>query len=178
MSDSTIDGKKKSFKEKFIEEFIEYWINVAYLSFYFGVFIAYKRLVLAQYEVDFEEYGSAIISALILGKVVSIIGLTKIGRKTSEGNLALLTLYKTVAFSLLMVVFNALEKFISGYYHTSTFQGAIDHLITELTNYEYFARLLMIFTSFIPYFAIKELSRVVGHKKVINLFFKGKQESK
>ena len=175
MGETAIDGQKKSFKEKFKEEFIEYWINVAYLSFYFSVFIAYKRLILAQYEIDFEEYGSALLSAFILGKVVSIIGMTKIGRKTSEGNLALLTLYKTVVFSLLMVVFNALEKFISGYYHTSTFQGGIDHLITELSSYEYLARLLMIFTSFIPYFAIKELSRVIGHKKVIDLFFKKKE---
>ena len=175
MSDIGTDGKKKTFKEKFKEEFIEYWINVLYLSFYFSVFIAYKRLILAQYEIDFEEYGSALISAFILGKVVSIIGMTKIGKKTSDGNLALLTTYKTFAFTLCIVFFNILEKFIVGFYNTSTFDGAINNITHELFTYEYPARILMIFSALIPYFAIKELSRVIGHKKVIDLFFKKKE---
>jgi hypothetical protein len=174
MSTTIDEKKKKSFKEKFKEEFIEYWINVLYLSIYFGIFITYKRLILAQYDIDFKEYGSALISALILGKVVSIIGLTKIGRKTSEGNLALLTAYKTFAFTLCIMFFNVLEKFIVGFYKTSTFDGALNNISHELLNYEYPAGLLIIFSSFIPYFAIKELSNVVGHKKVIDLFFKGK----
>jgi hypothetical protein len=174
MSTTTEDTKKKSFKEKFKEEFIEYWINVLYLSFYFGVFISYKRLVLAENEIEYTEYGSAFISALILGKVVSIIGLTKIGRKTSEGNLAILTLYKTFAFTVCIVFFNILEKFIVGFYNTSTFDGAINNVSHELLNYEYPARLLIIFSSFIPYFATRELANVIGHKKVIDLFFKRK----
>lgn len=176
MSATIDETKKKSFKEKFKEEFIEYWINVLYLSFYFGVFFTYKRLILAQYEIDYEEYGAALISAFILGKVVSIIGMTKIGRKTSEGHLALLTAYKTFAFTLCIIVFNVLEKFIVGFYNTSTFDGAISNITHELFTYEYPARLLIIFSSFIPYFAMKELSNAVGHKKVIDLFFKGSNE--
>lgn len=43
MGATPTDGKKKTFKENFKEEFIEYWINVVYLSFYFEVFVTYKK---------------------------------------------------------------------------------------------------------------------------------------
>ncbi|TRX42784.1 hypothetical protein FNW21_00160 [Flavobacterium restrictum] len=175
MSDITIDGKKKSFKEKFKEEFIEYWINVAYLTFYFGVFVTYKRLILAQYEIDFEEYGTAFFNAFVLGKVVSIIGMTKMGKKNINTNLSVSTLYKTAVFTLCLVVFNALEEFVVGYFKTSSAQEAIVILSHHLGTHEYLASLLVVFTSFIPFFAFKELARVIGHKTIIDLFFKRKE---
>ncbi len=174
MTDVATAPQKKSFKEKFKEEFIEYWVNVLYLSIYFGVFISYKRLILAQYEIDFEEYGTAFFNAFVLGKVVSIIGMTKMGKKTINANLSIVTLYKTLLFTFCLVFFNALEEFVIGYFKTSSLQGAIDILSHHLGTYEYFARLLILFTCFIPFFAIKELSRVLGHKTIKDLFFKWK----
>jgi hypothetical protein len=176
-STATDDKKKKSFKEKFKEEFIEYWINVLYLTIYFGVFATYKRLVLAQYDINFEEYGMAFINAFILGKVVSVGGMMKIGSKTENGSLWISTLFKTVFFTLWLALFNVVEELIVGYFKTSTFQGAIDALKHHLGTYEYFGGLLIVFTCFIPFFAIKELSRVVGHDKVINLFFRRKSST-
>jgi hypothetical protein len=71
-----------------------------------------------------------------------------------------------------MVFFNALEEFVIGYFKTSSVQEAMDILSHHLGTEEYFARLLIIFTCFIPFFAFKELARVIGHKKIIALFFK------
>ena len=176
MGDIATDGKKKSFKEKFKEEFIEYWINVLYLSIYFGVFITYKRLILLQNNIDFEQYGTAFFNAFVLGKVVSIIGMTKIGKKTLNANLSIITLYKTVIFTLCLLVFNTLEEFVSGYFKTDSLQGATDYLIHHLITYEHAGRLLIMFTCFIPFFAFKELAKVIGHKKIIDLYF-GKKEA-
>jgi hypothetical protein len=174
MSAIAIDGKKKSFKEKFKEEFIEYWINVLYLSFYFGIFVTYKRLILAEHEIDFEQYGTAFFNAFVLGKVVSIIGMTKIGKKTLKANLSIVTLYKTVLFTLCLVVFNTVEEFVRGYFKTDTLQGATDYLIHHLITYEHLGRLLVLFTCFIPFFAFKELTKIIGHKVMVDLFFKKK----
>lgn len=174
MSEIAIDEKKKSFKEKFKEEFIEYWINVLYLSFYFGIFITYKRLILAEQGIDFEQYGTAFFNAFVLGKVVSIIGMTKIGKKTLNANLSIIILYKTVLFTLCLLVFNTLEEFIKGYFETDTLQGATDYLLHHLLTYEHAGRLVVLFTCFIPFFAFKELSNIIGHKEMVSLFFKKK----
>lgn len=170
-------GKKKSFKEKFIEEFVEYWINVLYLSIYFGVFICYKRLILAEYEISYEEYGVALINAFILGKVVSVGGMMKLGTKMDNGPLVFSTLLKSLIFTIWLAVFNAIEEFISGYFKTDTLQGAIDSLNHHFGSYEYLASLLVVFTCFLPFFAFKEMSRVLGHDKIKHLFFKRKESS-
>jgi hypothetical protein len=175
MSDIAIDGKKKSFKEKFKEEFIEYWINVAYLSFYFGVFVTYKRLILAHHNIDFEEYGIAFINAFILGKVVSVGGMMKLGVTMENGPLAISTLFKSFIFTIWLAFFNVLEELIKGYFKTDTLQGAMDYLSHHLGTYEYFAGLLVVFTCFIPFFAFKEMSRVLGLHSIMNLFFKRKE---
>jgi len=175
MSDIAIDGKKKNFKEKFKEEFIEYWINVAYLSFYFGVFVAYKRLILAEYEIDFEEYGVAFINAFILGKVVSVGGMMKLGTKMENGPLVISTLFKSLIFTIWLAFFNVLEELIKGYFKKDTLQGAIDYLTHHVGTYEYFAGLLVVFTCFLPFFAFKEMSRVLGLHTILDLFFKRKE---
>lgn len=174
MGATPTDGKKKNFKEKFKEEFIEYWINVVYLSFYFGVFITYKRLILAQHNIDFEEYGAAFFSAFVLGKVVSVGGMMKLGTKLENKPLIISILFKSVIFTIWLAVFNVIEELISGYFKSNTLQGAMDYVSHHLGTNEYFAGLLVVFTSFIPFFAVKELSRVLGYKTITALFFKRK----
>ncbi|MBC7846101.1 MAG: hypothetical protein H7Y10_06390 [Flavobacterium sp.] len=175
MSDITVNGEKKSFKEKFKEEFIEYWVNVLYLSIYFGVFISYKRLILAHYDIDYEEYGIAFINAFILGKVVSVGGMMKLGTKMDSGPLVISTLFKSFVFTIWLAVFNVIEELISGYFKTDSLQGAIDSLSHHIKSYEYLGSLLVVFTCFIPFFAFKEMSRVLGHHTILELFFKRKE---
>jgi hypothetical protein len=167
---------KKSFKEKFFKEFTEYWINVAYLAVYFAVFISYKRLVLAEHNIIYTDWGFGLINALVLGKVVSIGSMMRLGRKLEDRPLIWITINRSVLFTLWLALFNAVELMIRGFFKTYTFQGSVDAL-AHIGTYEYFGGLLVVFTSFIPFFAFKELSRVLGPKMILDLFLKGKSSS-
>jgi hypothetical protein len=163
---------KKNWKKKFVEEFIEYWINVAYMAIFFGIFITYKRLVLAEYNIVYTDFGFGLINALILGKVVSIGGMMRLGRLKENRPLILSTLSKTVIFTVWLAVFNAIELTIKGVFKTYTFQGSLDSL-SHIGTYDYFGGLLVVFVSFIPFFAFKDLSTAMGSRLIINLFMKG-----
>jgi hypothetical protein len=165
---------KKSRKDRILKEFIEYWINVAYLAIFFGIFISYKRLVLAEYNIVYTEYGFGLINALILGKVVSIGSMMRIGKRFENRPLIWTTLSRAVLFTVWLAIFNAMELMIRGFFTTYTFQGSLDGL-SHIGTYEYFGGLLIVFTSFIPFFAFKELSRVLGSKMIFDLFTKGRQ---
>ncbi|MEI8006256.1 MAG: hypothetical protein WCI48_08615 [Bacteroidota bacterium] len=167
---------KKSFKEKFIKEFIEYWVNVVYLALFFAVFICYKRLVLAEHGIVYTDWGFGLINALILGKVVSIGSMMKLGRWLESRALIWSTLNRSVVFTIWLALFNAVELFIRGFFNTHTFQGSLDAL-SHIGTSEYFGNSLVVFTSFIPFFAFKELSRVLGPKFILDLFLKGKQSA-
>jgi len=167
---------KKSFKDKFIKEFIEYWVNVVYLALFFAVFICYKRLVLAEHDIVYTDWGFGLINALILGKVVSIGSMMKLGHWFETKALIWSTLNRSVIFTIWLALFNAVELMIRGFFKDYTFQGSITAL-THIGSYEYFGGLLIVFTSFIPFFAFKELSRVLGSKMILDLFLKGKQSA-
>jgi len=164
---------KKNWKEKFFAEFIEYWINVAYLAVYFAIFVSYKRLVLAGYDIVYTEYGFGVINALILGKVVSVGGMMRLGRWVENKPLIVSTISKSVVFTIWLAIFNAIELMIRGLIKTYTFQGSLDAL-SHIGTYEYFAGSLVVFTSFIPFFAFKDLSGVLGSKMILDLFLKRK----
>ena len=168
---------KKNWKDKFRKEFIEYWINVAYLAIFFGIFISYKRLVLAEYNIVYTEYGFGLINALILGKVVSIGTVLRLDQRFANRPLIWSTINRSILFTIWLALFNAIELMIRGAIKTHTFLGSVNAL-SHIGSYEYLAGLMIVFASFIPFFAVKELSRVLGSKVIIDLFIKGKISDK
>jgi hypothetical protein len=164
---------RKNWKDKFMKEFTEYWINVAYLTVFFGVFISYKRLVLAEHNIIYTDWGVGLINALVLGKVVSIGSMMRLGRRFENRPLIWSTLVRSVMFTIWLAIFNALELTIRGFFKTYTLDGIVESL-SHIGTYQYFGGSLVVFASFIPFFAFKELSRVLGPKMVLDLFLKGK----
>ena len=54
MSDAT--KAKAGWKQKVVAEFIEYWVVVAYLFWFFAVFTWYRRVALAEYHISYGHY--------------------------------------------------------------------------------------------------------------------------
>src|SRR5215472_17137660 len=92
--------QKIGWKQRFIREFVNYWINFVYLAIVFGLFAWYRRLILAEYEIKYLNYGVAIIEALILAKVILIGDMLGLGREFKNKPLIYQTLYNSIVFSL------------------------------------------------------------------------------
>jgi hypothetical protein len=164
------DQKKRTWKAKVSHELIEYGINVIYLALVFAVFTWHRRFVLAAYDITYTNYWVAVIEALILGKVVMIGGLFRLGRGLERKPLIYPTLYKTVVFSVFVGVFTVIEHAIKGLWHGQGFmEGAADFFGKGF--HELLAGSLVILVAFIPFFAVKELGRVLGEDKIRALFF-------
>src|ERR1700692_1746850 len=93
-----VNKKKAGLKEKFVRELINYWVTFLYLAFFFGAFAWYRRLVLAEYGISYLHYGTALVEALVLAKVILIGDALHLGRKLEEKPLIIPTIYKTVVF--------------------------------------------------------------------------------
>ncbi|HQI02135.1 MAG TPA: hypothetical protein PLA18_12740, partial [Deltaproteobacteria bacterium] len=148
----------KSRKEKIIREITRYWINVLYLSVIFSVFFNYQRLILAHYEIRFGDYGIGIIKALVLAKVILIADAIGLGRRWEDKPLIVPTLFKTLLFTLFVGLFSIIESMIRG---LLTGKGPINEVMGML-SYVLLAHVIVVFVTFIPYFAFRELGRVMG----------------
>ena len=172
---SSTDKKKGNWKQKIFNEMFEYWMNFFFLALMFGAFTTYKRLILAAHDIDYTNYGIAVIQAAVLAKVIMLGGVFRLGRGLEKRPLIFSTLYKAVVFSLFVAVFKIIEHIIKGLWKGKGFtQGLADFL--EKGPHELLANVLIMFVAFIPFFAYKELERVLGEGKVRELFFQRKAD--
>jgi hypothetical protein len=166
-----VNKKKAGWKQKLVYELVEYWINFVYLALFFAVFISYQRLILADYQISYEHYGIVVIKALILAKVIIIGDVLGLGRKLEDKPLIFPTVYKTVVFTLWVVLFNVVESTVRGLLHGKGLAGGLNELLSG-HQYELLAHCLIIFFAFVPFFAFKELGRVLGEGKIRDMFFR------
>jgi len=162
---------KSAWKQRVRQEFIQYWINFVYLAVFQGAFAWYRRLILDEYRIGYLNYGTAVIEALILAKVVLIGDALGLSRGHKDKPLIYPTLYKAVVFSGFVGLFAILEHMIGGLLHGKGLAGGLVTFWNE-GIYELLARCLVTFFAFIPFFAFRELGTVLGEGKLQNLFFR------
>ncbi len=165
------ESAKARWKERILEETVEYLVNVSYLMLFFTLFTWYRRLILAEYGIGYFHYGAAIIEAVVLAKIVTVGGFLKFGRSMEHRSLIFPTLHKTVVFSICVGLVGVLEHAARGLILGQGIKGGLEELI-HLGKYELLAKCLVTFCAFIPFFAFRELGRVLGKGKIRELFFK------
>jgi hypothetical protein len=156
---------KKSWKEKLFHKFTEYLVNFIYMAIIFSAVILYRRLVLAQYGIIVEDYFIGVVKALVIAKVVMIGAFLKISRKFENKPLFIPIVYKALLFTLMVMLFDSIEEFIMALIHNHNLLQSIEEVQSQINVVWLGASLLMFFT-FIPFFAVKELIRILGKNNV------------
>jgi hypothetical protein len=171
------EAKQAGLKQKLVHEMTEYWINFVFLAFVFSIMTLYRRLLMAEYHIAYFHYGFAVIQAAVLAKVILLAEVARVGRKYEKKPLIIPTLYKTITFALWVVGFKVLEHMIGGLVHGKGLAGGFDELIAK-GWYELLANGLVVIVAFIPFFALKQLGRVLGRETLVTLFFRRRVEAK
>ena len=167
--------KKGNLKKKIYPEIAEYWINVVYLALVFAAFTQYRRFILASHDITYTNYGFAVIEALILAKVIMIGAVLRLGRGLEQKPLIYPTLYKAVVFSLFVGAFTLIEHVIKGLWNGKGFTGGLVEFFGK-GSHELLAGSLVTIVAFIPFFAFRELGRVLGKGKILALFFRRRDD--
>jgi hypothetical protein len=163
--------QKAKLKQRVVHELEEYLAVTLFLLFFFGSIVTYRRLILAEYDIAYFEYGWALLKALILGKVILIGELLHLGERFRDRPLLLSILWKTLAFALLIVAFGILEHAVSALVHHRPL--ASEFQFTGPERYELFARVQLEAVGLVPLVAFLELGRVLGEGKLHALLFRG-----
>jgi len=165
------EERASTLKSKVLHEIVEYGFNVIYLTLVFASFTMYRRLLLAAHDIVYTNYWFALIEALILGKVIMIGGVFQLGRGLEHKPLIYPTLYKTVVFTLFVILFTLAEHAIKGLIAGDGAAAGIARFTAQ--GYEIIvANAMVVFVALIPFFAVKELGRVMGRERIWALFFR------
>jgi hypothetical protein len=162
-------------KRRISREMFEYLANFVYLAFFFAAFAWYRRLILAARDVPISDYWVPVVEAAVLAKIIMILGVFRLGRRLDNKPLILPTLYKTLVFSVWIAIFGVLEYTVRGLVHGRGVAGGVE-AVAGTGMYELLARCLVKFLALIPFFAYRELGRVVGEERLRALFWQNQTE--
>jgi hypothetical protein len=161
---------KQESRQKLGRELKEVLLVFLFLALFFSAFTTYRMLLLNQFDLWYYHYGSALISALVLSKVIWLGERAHIGRRHEGEALIVSALYKALMFGILAAAFHILEEWIK----VLVFRKAPFHPFDSGNINESLARALVMFCAFIPFFSFRETSRVLGEGKLYELFFHGR----
>jgi hypothetical protein len=161
-------SEKPSLKQKVKHEFVELTAIFLYLAFFFCALTTYSMLLLNKYDISYFNYGAALLNALIVAKVILIGEYAHLGKKHENKPLFQSSLYKAILFSLLVFAFHVVEEMVKRIIHGEAFGSAFQNVRMD----DLLARSLIIFCTFLPLFAFRELQRVMGEEQFRDLFFK------
>jgi hypothetical protein len=155
---SAENSKRINLKKKAIHEGQEFIGIFLYLAFFFCAVVTYSAVLLGRFHVSYFGYGSALINALVIAKVILIGEYARLGKRQEARPLAVSALYKAFLFTLLVFAFHVVEEVIKQLVHGDTIASAFHGIRLDI----FICRSLVVFCTFIPLFAFRELQRVLG----------------
>jgi hypothetical protein len=163
-------SKRVELKEKAIHEFKEFTGIFLYLAFFFCALATYSLLLLNKFHVSYFVYGTALINALIIAKVILIGEYAHLGTKLEGKPIIESAVYKAFLFGLLVFVFHVVEEVVKELLHRENLATAL----REMRLDDLAMRSVVIFCTFIPLFGFRELKRVLGEETFYTLLFRGR----
>lgn len=159
---------KKNIKQMIRKELKIYLMYTAFLTLLFSAFISYDRILLGKISSFYLPYGYCFIRALIMAKVIMIGQALKLGERFPNAPLIVPVLYKTIVFCAFLFILHIVEEglrgYIKGYNLQQTYQLFTAHLDV------FFAQLAIMFFTFILFFSVLGISRVLGDGVLWKIF--------
>jgi len=152
---------KPSLKERAAHQLREFFVIFIYLWALFGLLVINQSVVIARAAQDYQAHGFAIVNALILAKVLLIGEDLQLGSRFRDKPLIYSILYKCFTFSLFIIGFHILERVIVGVLSGRTIAQSFPNIgggsVTGILSLG-----ATLFVALIPFFAFREISRVIG----------------
>jgi len=108
--------------------------------------------------------------------VIMIGSVFRLGRWLEHKPLIIPTIYKALIFTIFVLVFRVVEYAIKGVLHGDGLVVALGEFFAQKGINEVLANSVVVLVTLIPFFAVRELGRVLGRERIAALFFRNRVE--
>ncbi|HEY8005320.1 MAG TPA: efflux RND transporter periplasmic adaptor subunit [Methylocella sp.] len=164
-----INERLRRLKAGAIDETRKLFSIFLYLFVLLSLFAFYKALILNEQSLIYHQ-GFALINALALAKVILIGEYFHAGDNLKNRPLIFPILFKSAVFAVLLVCFHIFEEALIGVLHGKTLSQSVSNIGGG--RLEGIAGIgLIMFVVLMPFFAFRELDRVIGTQELHSLLF-------
>ena len=166
----TLSERARNLKQNALLEYKRFLGIFLYLWVVFALLSIHESIIRAQHNLDFTAHTFAVINAFVLAKVLLVGEYLHLGTGFKEKPLVYPVLYKSLVFSIFLTAFHVAERMIVGMIRGKTFAesfsaiggGRLEAILSIGA---------LSFVMLIPFFAFRELGRVIGHEELRALFY-------
>jgi hypothetical protein len=144
-----------------------------YLWVLFSLFAIYKSIVRIEYPLNYPSQALAFANAFVLAKVMLVVEDFHVGSRFEERSLACPIVHKAIVFSFILLCFYIIEHVAFGMWQGLSLNESFPRFGGKGIE-AIMAIALIMFVVLIPFFAFREIGRVVGRDSVRSLLFNRK----
>jgi hypothetical protein len=160
-----------SFKGRAKDQIKNFGLMFLYLWIVFGLLAIHESMILSQHQLSYSAHGVAIVNALVFAKVMLVAEDLHLGHRLNDKPLIYSILYKSFLFGVTLICFHIVEHVLIGMWHGKAIADTIAELgadrIGQIASGGTIATVALV-----PFFVLREISRVIGGAKVWSLFFR------
>jgi len=160
----------RNLKERALLEFKTFLGIFLYLWVVFALLSIHESIIRAQHNLDFTAHTLAIINAFVLAKILLVGEYLHLGAGFNEKPLVYPVLYKSLVFSIFLTGFHVAERMIVGMMRGKSFAESFSVIGGGRLESILSIGALM-FVMLIPFFAFRELGRMIGEEKLRALIY-------
>ena len=162
---------KKTWKQKILHEMRVVAIATMYFLVCFGFLMIFKRLTLAQYEIDFKGLGLAVFAALLAGKVVIVLEKVPLGVWIRKQPAMIEVLLRTVLYVLGAFVVLMLEQGFHARKEAGGWLAGTLHVMVTKDRNQLLASLIGVFVTMLIFNIFVIVHRSLGTWPLLRLYF-------
>ena len=159
-----------SLKEGLKKEIKEVALTTLYFAVWLGVLVLLKRLILADYWIEFHGMSLALIGALIIAKVVLVLEHVPLGRWLRRHAVLLEVLLRTLLYTLGVAVVLLLEKAFESRHEEGGFGAALARVLQHRDIAHVWANTICVGSALLVFNALSVLRRHLGEGRLVALF--------
>jgi hypothetical protein len=143
-----------------------------YFLLCFGFILTLKKLLLAAYHIEFYALSTAVVGALIVGKIVVVLDKTRAGTRFDRSySVGAAALYKTMMYSLCTAFVLGSEKLFHAYRESVTLSEAFMDVWMHQDRHIILAKVLCIGLAFMGYHLYAGIDRRLGEGTLKTMIF-------
>ena len=171
-----VAAHKSGWKSKLAREARQFLVMFLYLYVVFGLLLLHESVVLARYHIPFTRWGFALVTALVLAKVMLVMEDFNVARGFESRPLIYSILYKCVVFAAVFMAFYIAEETVGGMLRGETARQSIPS-IGGGTPLGMLLAGLIVSLSLVPYFAFRAIGGVLGEGELRAMLFTRPREA-
>ncbi len=152
-------------------DFLEIIPPTIYFFFAFVLILTTKRMILSEYQISWTGFGAAVVGAILAGKVVLMVDKLPFVNRFPNRPLVYNTLWKSLLYFLAALIVSYLNQIVHFLRKHEGLLEANRHLWAEVVWPHFWLLQMWLAVLFLIFCAMRELIRVIGRDKVIQMFF-------